>query len=192
MDLDGRTALVTGATGGLGHAIAERLAARGAKLVLTGRRVEVLEPLAERLGGRALGVDLSDRGAGAQPGADAGEVAVLVANAALPGSGRLEGYELEQVDRVLEVNLRAPIALARELAPGMVERGTGHLVFVSSLSGKTATAGQSLYAATKFGLRGFALGLRADLHDSGVGVSTVFPGFIRDAGMFADSGVKLP
>jgi len=192
MELSGRTALVTGATGGIGQAIAEALTARGAKLVLTGRRVEVLEPLADRLGGRALGVDLADRAAVAQLLVDAGDVDVLVANAALPGSGRLESYELEQLDRVLEVNLRAPIALARELVPSMLSRGAGHLVFVSSLSGKTATAGQSLYSATKFGLRGFALGLRADLHDSGVGVSTVFPGFIRDAGMFADSGVKLP
>ena len=71
-------------------------------------------------------------------------------------------------------------------------RGRGHLLFISSLQGKAATPGASLYCASKFGIRGFALGLREDLHASGVGVSTVFPGFIRDAGLFADSGVKLP
>ncbi len=65
-------------------------------------------------------------------------------------------------------------------------------MFISSLAGKAATPGTALYNATKFGLRGFAAALRADLRDSGVGVSTVFPGFIRDAGMFADAGVKLP
>jgi short-subunit dehydrogenase len=74
----------------------------------------------------------------------------------------------------------------------MVARGRGHLLFVSSLAGKVATAGSSLYSASKYGLRGFASGLRADMHGSGVGVSAVFPGFIRDAGMFADAAVKLP
>jgi len=99
---------------------------------------------------------------------------------------------VEQVDRALDVNLRAPIMMARALAPAMSARGEGHLVFISSLSGKAATAGSALYSATKYGLRGFALGLREDLHGSGVGVSTVFPGFIRDAGMFASAGVDLP
>ena len=78
--------------------------------------------------------------------------------------------------------------MARELVPAMTERGAGHMVFVSSLSGKAATARASLYCATKFGLRGFALGLREDLRGTGVGVSVVTPGAIRDAGMFADSG----
>jgi uncharacterized protein len=192
VNLEGRTALITGATGGLGHAIAERLAARGAKLVLTGRRADVLEPLAERLGGRALGVDLADRAAVARLADEAGDVDVLVANAALPGSGRLDEYDVDAIDRVLDVNLRAPIVLARLLVPGMVARGAGHLVFVSSLAGKSATMGQSLYAGTKYGLRGFATSLRADLHGSGVGVSTIFPGFIREAGMFADTKVELP
>ena len=192
MDVSGRTALITGATGGLGQAIAERLAGAGAQLLLTGRRADVLEPLAERLGGRALGVDLAARDEVQRLVDEAGQVDVLVANAALPGSGRLDGYSVEQIDRVLDVNLRAPIVLARLLGAGMVERGRGHLVFVSSLSGKAATMGQSLYSATKFGLRGFATSLRADLHGTGVGVSSVFPGFIRDAGMFHDSGATLP
>ena len=74
----------------------------------------------------------------------------------------------------------------------MAQRGRGHLVFISSLSGKAATPGSSVYSATKFGLRGFAQGLRGDLRGAGVGVSVVFPGFIRDAGMFAESGTELP
>jgi short-subunit dehydrogenase len=192
MELTGRTVLLTGATGGIGHAIAERLVGAGAQLVLTGRRVEVLEPLAQRLGARALGVDLSQRAEVERLAADAADVDVLVANAALPGSGRLEEYSVEEVDRVLDVNLRAPVVLARLLMPGMIERHGGHLVFVSSLAGKAATGGQSLYAATKYGMRGFATSLRADLHGTGVGVSTVFPGFIRDAGMFHESKVELP
>ena len=86
------------------------------------------------------------------------------------------------------MNLRAPIQLTRALMPGMVDRRRGHLVFISSLSGKVATARSALYSATKFGLRGFATGLREDLHGSSVGVTTVFPGFISDAGLFAESG----
>ena len=93
---------------------------------------------------------------------------------------------------MLEVNLRAPIALARALAPAMISRGSGQMVFISSLAGKVAAPSSSIYSATKFGLRGFALGIREDLRPHGVGVSVVLPGFIRDAGMFADANVELP
>jgi short-subunit dehydrogenase len=117
---------------------------------------------------------------------------VLVANAALPASGELTSFSPAEIDRAIAVNLRAPIMLARLLAPALTARGSGHLVFVSSLAGKAATPHSSLYSATKFGLRGFSLGLRQDLAEHGVGVSCVFPGFIRDAGMFADSGAELP
>jgi short-subunit dehydrogenase len=192
MNLGGRTALVTGASGGLGHAIARGLAARGARLVVTARRVDVLESLAGELGGRALECDLADRAAVEALVDAAGPVDVLVANAALPASGAIASFTVEEIDRALDVNLRAPMALARLLADGMIERGGGHIVFVNSLNGKAATAGSSIYAATKFGLRGFAQGLREDLRPRGVGVSTVFPGFIRDAGMFHESGARLP
>jgi short-subunit dehydrogenase len=192
LDISGARVLLTGATGGLGQAIARALAGRGAHLVLTGRRTDVLEPLAAETGGDVIAVDLADRAAVEQLAARAGDVDVLVANAGIPGSGRLESYSVEQLDRVLDVNLRAPVVLARSLLPGMLERRRGHLVFVSSLSGKVASVSSSLYSATKFGLRGFALGLREDLHGTPVGVSTVFPGFIREAGMFAESGVRLP
>jgi uncharacterized protein len=186
------TVLLTGASGGIGQAIARALAARGAQLVLTGRRTDVLEPLAQELGGRALAVDLAERDAPAQLAEQAGEVEILIANAALPATGALEDFTQEQVDRALDVNLRAPIALAKLLSPAMAQRGHGHLVFVSSLAGKIASPRGSLYSATKFGLRGFALGLRQDLRSSGVGVSAIFPGFVRDAGMFAEAGVALP
>jgi uncharacterized protein len=192
MQISGSTLLLTGATGGIGHAIARELHGQGAKLILTGRRTDVLEPLAAELNARALAVDLSDPAEVDRLLGEAGEIDILVANAALPGSGTLESFSLEQIDRALDVNLRAPIVMARVLAPAMTARGGGHLLFVSSLSGKAAGAQSSLYSATKFGLRGFALGLRADLRASNVGVSVVCPGFIRDAGMFADADVKLP
>jgi short-subunit dehydrogenase len=190
--LDGATVLVTGASGGIGHAIARTLAAHGASLVLTGRRVERLEPLAAELGARVVPADLGDAGDLERLLDQAGPLDVLVANAALPGSGPLESYSEAEIDRALQVNLRAPIVLARRLAPAMVQRGRGHLVFISSLSGKVASSQATMYCATKFGLRGFSLSLRAELHGTGVGVSTVFPGFIRDAGMFHDSGTALP
>jgi uncharacterized protein len=76
--------------------------------------------------------------------------------------------------------------------PSLKERGSGHLVFVSSLSGKVASPGSAIYSATKFGLRGFAAGLRQDLHEHGIGVTVVFPGFVSDAGLFAESGAELP
>ena len=192
MNLGGRSVLLTGATGGIGGVVARALAARGATVILTGRRAEPLEALAAELGGRAIAVDLAGPGAPETLLAEAGDVDVLVANAALPASGELTSFSLAEIDRALAVNLRAPIVLARLLAPALTARGSGHLVFVSSLSGKTAGPHSSLYSATKFGLRGFSLGLRQDLAEHGVGVSCVFPGFIRDAGMFADSGATLP
>jgi short-subunit dehydrogenase len=190
--LSGSTVLLTGATGGLGHAIARALRQRGASLILTGRRSDVLEPLANELKARSLAVDLAVGSEVDRLASEAKDVDVLVANAALPASGALDSFSVEEIDRALNVNLRAPIVLARVLAPAMAARGSGHLLFMSSLAGKAATPNTSLYNATKYGLRGFAGALRAELRTSGVGVSAVFPGFIRDAGMFADSGASLP
>jgi short-subunit dehydrogenase len=194
LDLAGQTALLTGASGGIGRAIAAALHSRGARVLLNGRRVDALEQLRAELGDRVevLAADLSDRTTAAGLAERAGAVDVLVANAALPASGALTDFTPEQLDRALDVNLRAPIQLARALVPGMVERRRGHLVFISSLSGKVASKRSTVYSATKFGLRGFASGLREDLHRSGVGVTVVFPGFVSGAGMFARTGVELP
>ena len=194
MQLAGARALVTGATGGIGGAIARALHARGATVVLTGRREELLEELRAGLGDRAevVPADLAERAAPARLAEAAGAVDVLVANAALPASGRVEDFAPDEIDRSIDVNLRAPIQLTRALLPGMLERGRGHVVLVSSLSGKVASPRSGLYSATKFGLRGFAAGLREDVEQLGVGVTVVFPGFVSEAGFFAESGVKLP
>jgi short-subunit dehydrogenase len=190
VELAGKTVLLTGGTGGLGRAIATALAGRQASLVLSSRKADELERLAGSLPGshRTIVGDLAVEGEALRLLEQAGEVDVLVANAGLPASGRLDGFSQEEIGRALRVNLESPVRMARELAPRFVERGEGHLVFLSSISGKAATARASLYAATKFGLRGFALCLRDDLRPSGVGVSVISPGAIRDAGMFADSG----
>jgi short-subunit dehydrogenase len=192
MNVSGKKVLLTGATGGLGHAIARALAGAGAHVILSGRRADVLDELAKEIGGSIAPADLSDPAAVRALAAGNADVDILVANAGLPASGRLETYDDDQIERALDVNLHAPIILTHALAPHMVARGAGHIVFMSSLAGKTATAGSSLYNATKFGLRGFAGAMRAELHGTGVGVSTIFPGFISDAGMFADANVTLP
>jgi short-subunit dehydrogenase len=186
---------VTGATGGIGGAIARALHARGAQLVLTGRREEQLAALGTSLGeGRVelVALDLAERDGPARLAEAAGAVDVLVANAALPASGRVEDFTPDAIDRALDVNLRAPLQLTRAVLPGMLERGRGHIVLVSSLSGKVASPRSGIYSATKFGLRGFAAGLREDVERSGIGVTVIFPGFVSDAGFFAESGVKLP
>ena len=132
---------MTGATGGIGGAVARALHKRGAHVLLTGRREELLEELRAQLGERVdvLPADLAEPGGAARLAGEAGAVDVLVANAALPASGRVEDFEPEQIDRAIDVNLRAPIQLTRALLPGMLERGRGHVVLVSSLSGKAAS-----------------------------------------------------
>ena len=195
MNLSGRKALLTGATGGLGRAIASSLAERGAVLILSARKREALEEMAAGLPGSGhtvLPADLAEPDAAERLAAEAAGTEILIANAGLPAAGWLGDFTPEQVQRALRVNLEAPMLLARALYPAMAEAGSGHLVFVASLSGKAASPRSSIYNATKFGLRGFALGLRADLAPKGVGVSLVSPGFIREAGMFADAGSKPP
>jgi short-subunit dehydrogenase len=192
MELRDRTVLLTGATGGIGHAIARAMHREGAKLLLTGRRADVLAPLAAETGGRAIACDLSDSAEVDRLAAECAEADVLVANAALPASGLLTSFSTKELDAALAVNLRAPIVLTRLLLQGWSARGAGHAVYISSIAGKVGAAGGSLYSATKFGLRGFAQGMRDEMHASPIGISVINPGFIRDAGMFADSGAKLP
>jgi short-subunit dehydrogenase len=193
VQLQGSRVLLTGATGGIGHAIARALRARGATLLLTGRRAELLDELKAELGDevQVIAADLANAVDLASVAERADPVDVLVANAGLPGTGRLESFTSEEMNRALDVNLRSPMQLARAFLPGMLERGSGHIVLISSLAGKFASPRSSVYCATKFALRGFGFALHEELLGTGVGVTTVFPGFIRDAGMFADSGAKL-
>jgi uncharacterized protein len=190
--ISGAKALLTGATGGLGREVAHTLRRHGAELILSARSPDLLDPLAAKLGARGILADLAVEGDPERLVAEAGEVDILIANAALPGAARLENLTPTEAQRVIDVNLGAPVLMAQALIPGMLERGRGHLVFISSTGGRVTAPGNPLYHASKFGLRGLAGALRVDLHGSGVGVSCIFPGFIRDAGMFADSKAKLP
>jgi short-subunit dehydrogenase len=197
VDLKDKRVLLSGATGGLGRAIAEELARHEAKLVLSSRKTADLEALAKSLPGgtrrhKVVVADLAKSGAAEKLVKDAGDVDVLVANAALPASGKLDDFSSTEVQRAIRVNFESPILMTRALAPKLAEKGEGHLVFISSLSGKVGSPRASLYSSTKFGLRGFAFGLREDMRPHGVGVSIVSPGFVRGAGMWADADVKPP
>lgn len=194
VELKGARVLLTGATGGLGHAIARALHAKGATLTLTGRRSEVLKPLAEEIGATAISADLSSMAAVGGLLQEAGDIDILIANAALPGTGLLSDFTVEQIDTNLAVNLRAPIVMTQALLPQMLARGSGHIVIIGSVSSITSSPGSALYNATKFAVRGFSNALRQDLHGTGVGVSIVMPGFVRDAGMAVEGGLigQLP
>ena len=183
--------LLTGASTGLGPHIARRLHQAAAKLVLSARNEASLNKLADELGGaKVIVADLSRDGEPERLAAEAGSVDVLVSNAGIPATGRLETFKQEEIDRAIAVNLRAGIVLAKLLAPGMVERRSGHLVFMSSIAGKIPSGGETIYNATKFGIRGFGLALREELWGTGVGVSVISPTFVSEAGMWAVTGLK--
>lgn len=192
MDLRGARTLITGATGGLGVAIARSCAARGAKVILTGRREGALRGLAGELGAEVVVADLADRDDVARLIEAVGDVDVLVSNAALPAGGKVATFSVDEIDRALEVNLRVPIVLSGHFTPAMVRRGRGHVVFVSSLAAAFPTPGLAIYNATKSALASYGLSLRGELAPDGVGVSIVYPGPIRDAGMWADTGLATP
>jgi len=190
-DLSGKTVLLTGASTGLGPHIARRLREAGAKFVLSARNEAALEKLADELGeSRVIAADLSRTGEPERLAAESGHVDVLVSNAGIPATGRLTTFKVEEIDRAIAVNLRAGIVLASKLVPGMLERKSGHLVFMSSIAGKLPSGGETIYNATKFGVRGFALALREELWGTGVGVSVISPTFVSEAGMWAVTGLK--
>ncbi|WP_165969389.1 SDR family oxidoreductase [Actinomadura sp. KC06] len=192
MRLTGKTALITGATGGLGQAIARTLAAHDTRTVLTGRDTAVLAELAAELNGQVVTADITNDDDIAQLMRQAGPIDILIANAGVTAPGPLTHYTLDDIDTVLDVNLRAPMRMARLAVEQMTARGTGHLVFMSALGGRIAVPRMALYCATKHGLRGFAHAIRADLAPRGVGVSVICPIFVRDAGMVTRLPSPLP
>jgi uncharacterized protein len=182
MRLEGSIALVTGASSGIGRALSPLLAARGASLALAGRDAAALAEIAERTGGQPLAADLASPG-GAERLAGLvlerfGRVDLLVSNAGAGWAGDLVAMPLETADRLFALNLVAPVRLTRLLLPGMLERGSGHLVYVTSIAGATGVAREAVYAATKAGLATFADSVREEVAGSGVTVSVVVPGVV--------------
>ena len=184
-DLTGKTALVTGASGGIGEAVARALHAQGATVVLHGTRAEKLEALQKDLGARAfaLAVDLSDRDAVAglvdAASALAGPISILVNNAGITRDGLLMRMKDDDWDSVLEVNMTASMSLCRAAMRGMMRARTGRIISISSVVGVTGNAGQTNYAASKAGMIGFSKSLAAEVASRGLTVNVVAPGFIE-------------
>jgi short-subunit dehydrogenase len=192
--LQNRTALVTGASGGLGTHIARRLAREGMNVAVSGRREDALAEVAAELG--ALGVktlavaaDLSELSATDQlidrVEAALGPVDVLVNNAGVESVAAFTSYTRQELTSMVDINLTAPLLLTHRLTPGMLERGRGHVVFIASMAGKVGPAFSEPYAATKAGLIGLTQSLRAEYLDAPVGFSVVCPGFVAGDGMYA-------
>lgn len=170
--------LVTGATGGIGRALAGLLAGRGARLLLTGRDGDELARLAVRTRGTTVVADLTRSEDLARLAAQAGECDVLVCNAGAGWAGDALAMPANALERLVALNLTAPMVLARLLVPGMRARGHGHLVLVGSIAGVTPVGGEAAYSATKAGLAGYAESLRYELEGTGVRVSLVVPGVV--------------
>lgn len=195
--LRGKRVLLTGASRGIGVHIAERLAREGVELVLVARDQQKLGAVAERcreLGAKVevLAADVSRAEDRARLLKEAGEIDILINNAGVELSRRLIDQSESDVRSQIEINLVAPIELSRAFVPGMIARGRGVIVNVSSMSGKSATPFNSIYAATKHGLNGFSSSLGVELHGTGVHVGVVCPSFVSEAGMWADGGLKAP
>lgn len=184
-DLSGKTALVTGASGGIGGAIARALHGQGAVVGLSGTRVEALETLAKELGERAcvLPCDLSDAAAtAALPGqaeAALGRLDILVNNAGLTRDNLALRMKDEDWAQVLEVNLSAAFRLARAALRGMMKRRWGRIVGIASIVGVTGNPGQANYAASKAGIIGMSKSLALEVASRGITVNCVAPGFIE-------------
>lgn len=192
--LQGCTALVTGASGGLGTHIARRLAREGMNVAVSGRREDELAKVAAELStlgvkSVAIPADLSDLSLTDrlvdQVEAALGPVDVLVNNAGVESVGAFTSYTREELTSMVDVNLTAPLLLTHRLTPGMLERGRGHVVFISSVAGKIGPAFNEPYAASKAGLVGLTQSLRAEYLHAPVGFSVVCPGFIAGDGMYA-------
>ncbi len=186
-DLSGKHALVTGASGGIGGAIARVLHAQGAAVGLSGTRVEALEGLADELGARAhvLPCDLSDTEAcAALPGqaeAALGGLDILVNNAGLTRDNLAIRMKDEDWNRVIEVNLSAGFRLIRASLRGMMKRRWGRIVGITSVVGVTGNPGQVNYAASKAGMIGMSKSLAQEVASRGITVNCVAPGFIETA-----------
>ena len=204
-ELTGRSALVTGASRGLGTFIARALAAQGMHLGLAARSEDELRDLAAELrsGGTAAVViptDLTDRaaleGLARRAEAELEGVDVLVNNAGAMSAGRYHRRDADDIAWTVRLNLLAPMLLARSLLGGMVERGRGHVVNVASLAGKAGPPYEAVYGATKAGLIGFTQSLRREYHGTGVSASAICPGYVTETGMYADAveetGVEAP
>tara|TARA_Y100000588_G_scaffold356882_1_gene413597 strand:- start:1591 stop:2337 length:747 start_codon:yes stop_codon:yes gene_type:complete len=186
-DLTGKSALVTGASGGIGGAIATALHENGATVALSGTRVEPLEELRDALGDRAhvTPADLETPEGAAQLAKDAvmalGQIDILVNNAGLTRDGLAMRMKEEDWDQVLAVNLTASFKLSQAMLRGMMKRRWGRIIAITSIVGVTGNGGQTNYAASKAGLIGMSKSLAQEVASRGITVNCIAPGFIETA-----------
>jgi short-subunit dehydrogenase len=186
-DFSGKTIWITGASSGIGAALARALAARGARLILSARSADRLDAVRRQC--RApedhlcLVMDLADQAAIEAAWSSLQqvprEVDILVNNAGMTQRARVAETSMEVYRLLLEVNFTAAVDLTKKVLPGMLARGSGQIVAVSSLMGKFASAQRSGYAAAKHALQGFMDALRAEVHDAGIRVLVASPGFVN-------------
>jgi short-subunit dehydrogenase len=185
MTFAGQAAWITGASSGIGAALARGLAGQGARLVLSGRNVEALEEVAAQCGGNALILPFETTDRSALAGAVerawdwSGGIDLLVNNAGISQRSLAVDTAMAVYDRIIDVDLLAPIALTQELLPRMAARGTGRIAMISSIAGKVGVPMRTAYCAAKFGLAGYADALRAETAHLGLKVHTIYPGSIR-------------
>ena len=197
----GITALVTGASSGIGRALALRLAREGARVALVARRADVLDQLAAEIaaaGGEALALpcDVSDRAqvfAAAQRALDCfGAIDLLVNNAGYGHHRRFLDWDVEDMERVMRVNYLGTLYWTKALLPQMVERKRGWMVFMASLAGRVGVPEESAYVASKFALVGLSEALSIELEDEGVHVLTVCPAIVRTEFFDDEALARMP
>lgn len=185
-DPAGKHVLITGAGGGLGQEMVRQFRDAGARLFLTDVSRDALRHIVGEAGGSSVASVIADlatvEGADAVAAACAEhrvEPDILVNNAGIGVGGRLDNIPTDHWEALMQINLLAPMRLCALFLPKMIERGSGHIVNISSLAGWVGSHGLSAYCASKFGLRGFGESLAADLEDTGVRVTNVYPCFSR-------------
>lgn len=210
-ELSGKTALITGASRGIGPHIVSALAREGMHFVLSARSVEALEPsvaAARAAGARVTCItgDLRSRAdierlaarAESESSGGGGGIAVLVNNAGLEAAAAFDHIDAQTIDDMIAVNLTAPMQLTRLVLPHMLRRGEGHIVNIASLAGMVGTPYEATYTGTKAGMIGFSRSLYLEMRTEGhpIGVSVICPGFVGGAGMYQNaanlSGAKAP
>jgi short-subunit dehydrogenase len=199
--LKGMAVLLTGGSRGVGPIVAEALARRGADIALAARSKSGLDDAATRL--REIGVktlvmpiDLRQPSQREKLVADVlkgfGKIDILINNAGLETEGAYAELSWPSIQETIEVNLIAPMALTRLVLPGMLERKAGHIVNIASIAAKSGAPYAATYSGTKAGLAEWTRALRLELAHTGVRFSTIFPGYVREVGMFAKFGVRSP
>lgn len=192
-ELNGRTAIVTGASAGIGAAVARELSAHGMQVVLAARSVDKLEQLAAELrhAGRtavAVPTDVADATARehliSRTTEEFGAIDLLVNNAGIESFSIYHKLEVDRIIRCLDVNLTAALVLTRLALPHMIDAGRGHIINMSSTAGQHGPAYGAAYGASKAGLIAFTESLRAEYHGTGVSASVICPGFTRSGGIY--------